>query len=161
MYYAQELLESEDRAQWATAHGIISEVLALQDTVPTSATYGIWSWFAEEPLSAMAPPDWNWADFIGAPLVELLILKPERLPAELTASMRVDVGHAAWSIFRRNVGPGYTNIALMGAAVALAVGELLGEQRLVDYAVARMRACADFYAWVGGLTKNSDNSVNL
>lgn len=161
MHHALTLLDAEAPAGWTTAHDIIAAVLALQDTDPTHATYGIWPWFAEEPLTAMAPPDWNWADFIGAPLAELLIRRGGRLPGELAAAMRTALGHAAWSIFRRNVAPGYTNIAIMGAAVALTAGELLSEPRLVAYATARLRACAEYYTWVGGLTEYNSPTYTI
>ena len=161
IYLAVTLLDAEDPAGWATAYDLIAAVLSLQDIDPTHTTYGIWPWFAEEPLTDMAPPDWNWADFIGAPTAELLIRRSERLPSELAAGMRTALGHAAWSIFRRNVGPGYTNIAIMGAAVALAAGELLGDPRLVSYAVARLHTCAEYYAWVGGLTEYNSPTYTI
>ena len=113
--YALGLLVSGDPARTERAASVIDGVLSLQDTAPTSKTYGIWPWLLEEPLSEMDPPDWNWADFCGARLAQMLRGYAERLPEDLIRRMRAGLGHAAWSIFRRNVGPGYTNIAIMGA----------------------------------------------
>lgn len=49
----------------------------------------------------------------------------DRLPEDLRAGVRDGIEHACRSIMRRNVGPGYTNIALMGA-----YGTLLAESLL-------------------------------
>ncbi len=136
IYRAVQLLaEGGDDAQ---AHALIDGVLVHQDVDPYALTYGIWPWFADEPLSEMAPPDWNWADFIGSHLCEILIRFGGRLPADLRGRVADALGHAAWSIFRRNVQPGYTNIAIMGAMVAAAAGEILSEPRLLSYARRRL-----------------------
>ena len=103
---------------------------------PTSATYGIWSWHLEEPLAAMAPPDWNWADFIGARIAHALFEYQGKLPPDLLGRMSAALGHAAMAIFRRNTTPAYTNIAVMGAGVALAAGELLDEPLLLGVRTA-------------------------
>ena len=65
--YAIALLQSGDPARVERARLVVAKVLTLQDANPTSPTYGIWPWLLEEPLAKMSPPDWNWADFIGAP----------------------------------------------------------------------------------------------
>ncbi|HEY3329484.1 MAG TPA: hypothetical protein VGK19_05645 [Capsulimonadaceae bacterium] len=131
--YALALLMSGAPANVARANDIVAKIVSLQDTEPTNSTYGIWSWYYEEPLPKMAPPDWNWADFIGARLLQIVHGYSDKLSPEIVASVRSAIGHAGWSIFRRNVNTGYTNIAVMGGGVSLAAGELLGEPRLVDY----------------------------
>ena len=55
---------------------ILRRVIALQDQDPNSRTYGIWSWFLEEPLDKMSPPDWNWADFCGTQLLQVAHRSP-------------------------------------------------------------------------------------
>ncbi|MCX7045988.1 MAG: hypothetical protein NTX50_10955 [Candidatus Sumerlaeota bacterium] len=142
--YAHALLMSANPKYQARACEVIAKVLSLQDTDPASKTYGIWSWFYEEPLAKMSPPDWNWADFCGARLASMLAGFPERLPAELQTQMRAALGHAARAIERRNVGPGYTNIAIMGGGVTLMAGEMLKEPGLLDYGRRRLRAMVDF-----------------
>ena len=138
--YALALLASGQPPHVERACAVVRKVLTLQDTDPLSRTYGIWPYFLEEPLSRMAPPDWNWADFCGALLAMMLHGHADKLPADLAADMRASLGHAAWSVFRRNVGPGYTNIAVMGAGVTLAAGEILGSPRLADYGRRRLAA---------------------
>lgn len=136
--YAVELLETDDEFLHQRAAEVILAVLALQDTDPTSLTYGIWPWLLEEPLEKMVPPDWNWADFCGAQLAEILVHHITKIPALLIPKIQTGLHHAAWSIFRRNVRPNYTNIAIMGAGVCAIAGELLNEPFLLDYARLRL-----------------------
>jgi hypothetical protein len=148
--YALRLLRSGRKER---AAAIVSKVLALQDTDPTSETYGIWPWLLEEPLAEMDPPDWNWADFCGARLAQLLVEHSGDLPEGLIQDARTSLGHAAASIFRRNVGPGYTNIAVMGAGVTLVAGELLGEPRLAGYGRRRLRNIVEHTEHHGGFNE--------
>jgi len=120
--YAVRLARTGDPRWHPRIVRIVRTLLPWQETNPVAATYGIWPWYVEEPLDKMSPPDWNWADFCGGNLLELLNVAPDCLPADLVASVEAAVGHAAWSIFRRNVGPEYTNIAISGAAVTLGAG---------------------------------------
>lgn len=133
--YALALLKAGCECERAFA--VLRAILALQDTDFASPTYGIWPWIFEEPLAAMALPDWNWADFCGELLALALADHAAVLSAGLAAEMRASLGHAAWAIFRRNCAPGYTNIAVLGGVVVGAAGELLGEPRLTAYAKAR------------------------
>jgi hypothetical protein len=148
--YALDLFKSERKERAAT---IVRKVLSLQDTDPTSETYGIWPWLLEEPLSRMDPPDWNWADFCGARLAQVLAEHAGDLPGGLIQDVRIGLGHAAASIFRRNVGPSYTNIAVMGAGVTLAAGELLDEPRLFDYGRRRLHNIVEHTEYHGGFNE--------
>jgi hypothetical protein len=62
------------------AEKIIRKVLSLQVTDPEHKYHGIWPWLMEEPVDQMAPPDRNWADFLGAQLALLLKQYTDRLP---------------------------------------------------------------------------------
>ncbi|HEX2739724.1 MAG TPA: hypothetical protein VHM69_04700 [Rubrobacter sp.] len=148
--YALNLLKSESQER---AAAVVRKVLELQDTDPTSETYGIWPWLLEEPLSEMDPPDWNWADFCGARLAQMLVEHAGVLPGDLIRDTRTALGHAAATIFRRNVGPAYTNIAVMGAGVTLAAGELLDEPRLSDYGRRRLRNIVEHTEHHGGFNE--------
>lgn len=136
--YALALLQAGGQEREKRAVDIVDRVLGLQETDPTDDYYGVWPWLLEEPVREMAPPDRNWADFCGAILAQMLIEHAGQLPESLRERMREGLGHAAWEIFRRNVGPEYTNIAVMGAAVTLMAGEILDEKRLVDYGRERL-----------------------
>lgn len=137
--YALHLLATGDPDRTRRAGDAIRRVIALQERDAYQATYGIWPWFLEEPLARMSPPDWNWADFCGARLLLAMAGFAGRLDAETVARMREAIGHAAWSIFRRNVQPGYSNIAVMGGWVTAAAGELLNEPRLLTYGRLRLQ----------------------
>jgi hypothetical protein len=142
--YAVALLDSGEPGRLERAEKIVRRVISLQDQDPNSRTYGIWSWFMEEPLEKMSPPDWNWADFCGAQLLQVAIDHADRLPADLQRQVRDSILHAGRAIERRNVGPGYTNIAVMGAYVTLVAGELFDDADLAGYGKARLKRFYDY-----------------
>ncbi|MBN1359408.1 MAG: hypothetical protein JW993_02400 [Sedimentisphaerales bacterium] len=142
--YAVALLDSGEDARLERAVEIIRRVIALQNQDPASETYGIWPWFLEEPLEQMSPPDWNWADFCGTQLLQVAIDHAGRLPADLQEEVEQSILHAGRAIQKRNVGPGYTNIAIMGAYVTLVAGERFGDGELLAYGRARLRRFYDY-----------------
>ncbi len=129
----------DGEARIVRAARVLDEVLALQDTDPASATYGLWSYWAEEPLSEMSPPDWNWADFLGEFLALLLLRHGDDLDPALSGRARAALGHAAASIVRRDVDLDYTNIAAKGAFVMLATGSLLDDESMTARGRDRLR----------------------
>ena len=139
--YATALLAT---GQPAKAAGTIDAVLALQDTEPASHTYGIWPWFLEESLAQMSPPDWNWADFCGARLLVILQGYGGYLPAASIQRIRTAVGHAAQAIVRRNMGPHYTNIAIMGGTVTAAAGEALDDGALLVFGRTKLQRMVEY-----------------
>ena len=122
------------------ARSVLDRLLALQVTDPAATHYGLWGWFAEEPPAAMAPADWNWADFIGVRLIDILALHEARLAPGQPERVRAALRHATASIVKRNIGPDYTNICTMGAAVCLGAGRLLLDADLVAYGRRRIAA---------------------
>ncbi|PTY02311.1 hypothetical protein DB346_09375 [Verrucomicrobia bacterium LW23] len=152
-HYARELMEAEDAAGHQRAIGILRKLLPLQDRDPVSATYGLWSWHLEEPLEKMDRPDWNWADFCGLALIALLNTSAPRLPEDVRTAARDAVHHAAGSIYRRNMGPHYTNISIMGGIVCSLAGELLGESRMLEYGVRRLRQAVEYFGAQGGFNE--------
>lgn len=137
--YALGLLDTELTGYEERAFDIIRQVISLQDTDPAHDTFGIWSWFYEEPLDQMAPPDWNWADFCGSRLVQALSRHGHRFPDDLREAAVLSIECACEAIIRRNVGPDYTNIAIIGAFVTRIAGEKLGRKDYADYGLERLR----------------------
>jgi hypothetical protein len=137
--YAVALLDSGEPERLKRAEAILRRVIGLQDQDPNSRAYGIWSWFLEEPLDKMWPPDWNRADFCGTQLLQVAIDHADRLPSDLRQQVKDSILHAARSIVRRNVGPGYTNIALLGTYVTLVVGERFEVSDLLNYGRQHLR----------------------
>ena len=142
--YAVALLDSGEPERLERACDVLRRLLALQDQDPDSPTYGIWSWFLEEPLDQMAPPDWNWANFIGVYLLQVALDHFDRLPEDLQVGVREGIEHACRSIIRRDVVPGYTNIALMGVDVTLVAGERFEEEDFFRYGKERLRLFYDY-----------------
>lgn len=142
--YAFELMNRGQSGDFARAEQIVDKVIKLQDIEPLHDTYGIWPYYLEEPLEKMAPPDWNWADFCGKKLLQILLEYSSVIPGELKERMHQAILHACNSIMRRNMGPHYTNISIMGTYVTLAAGELFREPYLIEYAKKRLR---ELYAY--------------
>lgn len=159
--YALACLDTGDAALAERATAVLQRVVALQDTDPASRTYGIWSWFLEEPLERMAPPDWNWADFCGALLLQAVRDHGARLPETLRLEVDRAVQHAARSIQKRNVGPDYTNIAMMGTYVTLVAAERYGLSDLLDYARARLRRLHDHITRQGAFTEYNSPTYTI
>ncbi len=161
MGYALDLLAAGSAEGRQRAADIIRAVLPLQECDPAFPYCGVWPWYAEEPLAKMSPPDWNWADFIGAILCEMLVRYPERLPADLRPAAQEALSRAAWCIVRRNVGPGYTNIAIMGGGVTAVAGELLGEPRLSEYGRQRLENFERYTAEQGSFNEYNSPTYTL
>jgi hypothetical protein len=139
LIYALALLDTEEVRYEQRSFDIIKKVISLQDTDRSSSTFGIWSWFYEEPLDRMSPPDWNWADFCGKELILIISRHGNRLPEELYAAVQQAIYHACDAIIKRNVGPNYTNIAIMGAFVTLIAGEIFERREYADYGLNRLK----------------------
>lgn len=133
LQYALAVFDTGQEEYCQRALNCISKVISLQDTDEQSATYGLWSYYLEEPLEQMNPPDWNWANFCGKTLLQIYKDYAVRLGGELAERVKQAIIHASASILRRNVGPDYTNISVMGAYVTMAAGELFGRTDLFTY----------------------------
>ncbi len=143
LIYALGLLDTELERYETRAFDIFEKLVTLQDTDRSRSTFGIWSWFYEEPLDQMSPPDWNWADFCGKQLVLALSRHGSRFPAPLYEGVKQAIYNACDAIIIRNIGPHYTNIAIMGAFVTLIAGELFGESRYAEYGMDRLQKLYD------------------
>lgn len=161
LQYAASCLDSGDPELVKRGFDIIERVIQLQDQNPQSNTYGIWSWFLEEPLEQMSPPDWNWADFCGVQLLQAVIYHHDTFPPALLDKVNEALYHAARSIEKRNVGPGYTNIAIMGTYVTLMTAELQQLDDLKEYAQNRLRRFYDYTMEQGGFTEYNSPTYTI
>ncbi|MEX0717524.1 MAG: hypothetical protein WD066_13105 [Planctomycetaceae bacterium] len=139
LYYAVALLQRGDADDVARAVRIVRTILPLQDADGDSPTHGVWPWLYEEPLEEMADPDLNWADFCGSSLAQVLARHSAALPGDLRDEVRAALRRAAEAIRARDVGPAYTNIAILGGGVCAAAGELLDDDDLLAYGRDRLR----------------------
>jgi len=142
--YALVLLDAGDPDDERRAVDVLEAVLDLQDRDPDSDTYGIWPWFYEEPLAEMSPPDWNWADFLGKRLLLIRKRHGDRLSDDVADRLRESVFAACDAIVERDVGPGYTNIAVMGAFVTLVAGEVFDREDYHAYGLERLERFYDY-----------------
>jgi hypothetical protein len=159
--YAVALLDSGDPKNRQRAIDILHRCIDLQDQNPASKTYGIWSWYMEEPLDKMAPPDWNWADFCSTQLLLAWMDHRHRLGAELADKVKDSIIHAARSIKKRNVGPGYTNIAIMGTNVSLLVGEQFNLPEFTTYGKQRLRTFHAYTFEQGSFTEYNSPTYTI
>ncbi len=139
MNRAMYLLASPRITDQESGRKLLKLLLSLQDTEPTSPTFGVWPWYYEEPLAKMAAVDYNWADFQGSALVVILSDNVDRLDPDLQSKTRNALEYAVQAIIKRNVQPGYTNIAMKGAVVAAAAGEILHRPDFLDYGRMRIK----------------------
>lgn len=153
MDYALGLLQRGKPDDLSRAHDIIETILPLQETNPTDQHYGIWGWFCEERPQQMNPADWNWADFIGARIAQMLTQHASQLKPDTAEKLRVALGHASRSIIKRNVQPNYTNIAIMGAVVTAAAGEILSDKAFLEYGRIRLARVLQVANETGGFTE--------
>ena len=159
--YAVALLDSGIEEYRQRAEEVLEKVLSLQDTDPSSKTYGIWSWFYEEPLEQMSPPDWNWADFCGKELLQVALDHSDRISPDLLRKVKKSIYHAAQSIIRRNMGPHYTNIAIMGTYVTLVAGQILKDDKIWEYGKNRLRRIHEYTMYHGAFTEYNSPTYTI
>ncbi|QGQ94178.1 hypothetical protein EHS13_04280 [Paenibacillus psychroresistens] len=159
--YALALLDSGDVSFKIRAFDIIRTMVSLQDQDPASATFGIWSWFWEEPLAQMAPPDWNWADFCGKKLLIMLIKFGHEMPEDLRRQTEQAIRNSCEAIIKRNVGPQYTNIAIMGAFVTLVAGEWLKDANFLTYGLNRLEKFFNYTKQYGAFLEYNSPTYSI
>jgi hypothetical protein len=160
--YAAKLLDYGGKDNRDRAFDIMDKVIGLQDTVVSSRTLGVWPYYEEEPLATKkSPPDFNWADFNGVTLLDIWIDHEEELPNDLKAKIKNALILAARSIEKRNMGPGYTNIAIMGTYVTYVTSGLFGLTDMHDYAEKRLRRFYDYTLERNGFTEYNSPTYTM
>ena len=121
-YYAYGLLLTGDPADRARAADILPQVLAAQDTRADSPSRGAFLWKAEDRWEDLKNPDLNSAAFVGLALADVVALDRKRPALDPALRRRAEEACrlAVAAVMRRDVDPGYTNIALLSTALAAA-----------------------------------------
>jgi hypothetical protein len=161
MDYAAYFLASPLKEHQEKGNLLLEKVLALQDQNSESKTFGIWSWYAEEPLDQMAAVDYNWADFQGAVLAVILHDFSDRLSNEIREKTKKSLEYCCCAIIKRHVHPGYTNIAIMGSTVTAAAGEILEKPEFLDYGRKQIQRNLDYYKEVGGFNEYNSPTYTM
>jgi hypothetical protein len=147
LYYALVLLQIGGAENESRAAGIIERVVDVQEqSDPENPLYGLWHYYAEESVLTWPIPDSNWAAFNGLTLLVIWHVAGKKLPEALRERMREAIRRAAICVRRKNTDPHYTNIALKGAFVVMAAGELLGDDSLQEYGREKMRRIASTFS---------------
>lgn len=152
--YAVSLLDLEDEKYTQQAFDVIEKTISLQDQDPDSKSCGVWPYYMEEPLATKKSPiDFNWADFNAVSLLDVWMGHQDRIPEKLKEKIKQSLILAAKSIQKRNVSPGYTNIAIMGTNVTYIVSHLFGLADMKDYANKRLKGFYDYTLDKGGFSE--------
>jgi hypothetical protein len=122
VYYAYTLLMTGDPDDRAKAQPIIKKVLSTQDTRENSDSRGAFLWSADDNWETLKNPDLNSAAFVGTGLAMITDLDRKKPCLDDDVRKAVDDAGklAVEELFRRNVDPGYTNIASLSAALSSA-----------------------------------------
>jgi rhamnogalacturonyl hydrolase YesR len=160
--YAVALLKTGDKDRRSRALDIIRAVLPLQEKDPHLPYCGIWPYYPEDPLKNREKEvDYNWADFIAVPLIDILINHPDCIGKELEAEIKEALILAAQSIKKRNVQPDYTNICIMGTYVCYVVGEICYLPEMTEYARKRLHHFYEYTLHNNGFTEYNSPTYTL
>jgi hypothetical protein len=160
--YAVLLLDLGDEQYIQRAFDVLEKTITLQDQDTTSRSCGVWPYYMEEPLATKkAPIDFNWADFNAVSLLDVWMGHQDLIPQDLKPKIKNALILAAKSIQKRNVGPSYTNICIMGSYVTYMVSHLFDIPEMKDYAIKRI---ANFYIYTldkGGFTEYNSPTYTI
>ena len=160
--YAILLLDLSDDRYTQRAFDLIGKTITLQDQDKTSKSCGVWPYYKEEPLaSKKAPIDFNWADFNAVSLLDVWLGHQSRIPEKLKPAIQNALILAARSIQKRNVGLGYTNIAIMGTYVTYMVSHLFNLPEMNEYASARLKRFYDYTLDKGGFSEYNSPTYTI
>jgi hypothetical protein len=160
--YAVLLLDYGDKQYTQRAFDVIAKTLSLQDQDNKSKSCGVWPYYQEEPLATKKSPiDFNWADFNAVSLLDVWMGHQDEIPADLKPKIKQALILAARSIQKRNMGPGYTNIAIMGTYVTYMVSHLFDLPEMKDYATMRLKRFYEYTLDKGGFTEYNSPTYTI
>lgn len=133
--YAVALMYTNEPEKIERGIDIVETVLPMQEKDPEMPFCGIWPYYPEDPLRGRkAPVDYNWADFIAVPLIDVMMHFSEHINDQMKKDIKEALILSARSIMKRNVQGDYTNICIMGTYVCYVVGDLYDLPEINDYA---------------------------
>lgn len=160
--YAVLLLDQGDEQYRQRAFDVIEKTITLQDQDTTSKSCGVWPYYQEEPLATKKSPiDFNWADFNAVSLLDVWMGHQDEIPVDLKPKIKNALILAAKSIQKRNMGPGYTNIAIMGTYVTYMVSHLFDLPEMKEYANARLKRFYDYTLDKGGFSEYNSPTYTI
>ena len=140
-YYAYGLLLTADPVDRQRAEKIIRVVLTKQDLNKQHSTYGWFPSLYEDQWDHPLNPDGNYCQFVGMALGDIIDLDRKQnrvLPEDLRQQLETAFRLAVEATIRRDIDPGYSNIAFLSAAVGAAGEKLLGIPGAGDFAINKL-----------------------
>lgn len=160
--YAVSLLDCGLKEYEQRAFDVMDKTIFLQDTDPQSPSCGVWPYYEEEPLATKKSPiDYNWADFNAVSLLDIYMGHKDKLPKKLLAKVENALILAAKSVQKRNCGPGYTNIAIMGTYVTYVTSHLFNLTDMQEYASKRLKTFYDYTQEKGGFSEYNSPTYTI
>lgn len=156
LYLARDILKSDETALHPAALTLIERLLPMQDTDPSSRTFGTWPRAHELPLPTDPKPDLNWTVFFAEALLDLRLELPARIPPRLRGALDHAVVVAARAVLSRvgrHADPGYTNVAVKSAVVANLAARLSDDADLKTRALEKLRGIAAHVRFHGDFTE--------
>lgn len=161
-YYAVALLDCGKKEYEQRAFDVIEKTISLQDTASNSRSCGVWPYFEEEPLATKKSPiDYNWADFNAAALLDIYMGHKDKLPAELLKKVEHSIILAAKAVQKRNCGPSYTNIAIMGTYITYVTSHLFNMPEMQEYATKRLKTFYDYTLEKNGFSEYNSPTYSI
>lgn len=156
--YASAILYLRDTNHYERAAKAFCRLAELQDTDKESRTFGLWSYYAEESISDMAAPDYNFADFIGKHFIYALSMRSECFAGETIEIMRKALRNAVECSIKRNVSPDYSNISMMSIMTIISAGELLGDERIFSIGKERLKKAYEYNMYCGAFSEYNSST---
>jgi len=143
--YAVALMHTTEPQNIERGIDIVKAILPLQEKNTDEPFCGVWPYYPEDPLMGRkAPVDYNWADFMAIPLIDIVINFSDYTDDDLKEQIKNALILAARSIKKRDVKGDYTNVFIMGTYVCYIVGNLYDLPDISNYARNRL---AYFYGY--------------
>ena len=160
--YAVELMYTREKDNISRAIDIIETVLPMQETDTAKAYCGVWPYYPEDPLNGrVAPVDYNWADFMAVPLIDIWINFRDYISCDLQNRIEKALVLAARASMKRNVKGDYTNMCIMGIYVCYIVGDLMDLPDLSTYARGKLRYFYDYTIDNKGFTEYNSPTYTI
>jgi len=160
-FYAANILCNGFEEFYPQALQAADRLCQLQDTREGSKTFGLWAYNMEDGFESMLSPDYNWADFIGKNLQDIVQFSKCPLPADLKAKLLTAIRNAAECSIRRNVGLDYSNIAVMSCLNIVCAGEILGDARIFAIGKERLERLCEYTRFNGSYSEYNSSTYAL
>lgn len=156
--YAAAVFFLREEEYYERAKKIFLKLSSLQDTDPTSRTFGLWSYYAEQSLAEMMAPDFNWSDFIGKQYIYVLSAREDCLDETTKAVMRRTLENAMECSIKRNVSADYTNISMASSMTILSAGELLNKEKFIEHGKKRLKKAYEYNMLNGAMSEYNSSA---